>query len=80
MSRQASVEDIQKWMLIKLRQAIRGQRVRSNIERWLSGELGKDHEFPAMNFGAHLGDEAVSFVRDPRNRAALDAEWIEDPR
>lgn len=79
MSQQASIEDIQKWMLIRLRQALRGQKVRSNIERWLNGEFGKNHEFPVMSFGANLGDEAIRFVQDPRNRAALDSEWIRDP-
>lgn len=80
MSQPATVEDVQRWMLIKLRQALRGQKVRSNIERWLSGEFGKDFEFPAMTFGAKLGDEAIAFIRDSKNRKALESEWIEDPR
>ena len=80
MSRPASVEDVQKWMLIRLRQTLRGAKVRSNIERWLSGELGKMHEFPVMSFGAHLADEALDFIKDPRNREVLNAEWIENPR
>ena len=79
MSQPASIEDIQKWMLIKLRKSLRGQGVRGNIERWLSGEFGGVREFPAMTFGAKLSDEALAFVRDPQNRKALDAEWIENP-
>lgn len=78
MSGPTSADDIKRWMLVKFRQTIRGRKVTDNIERWLHGELGKSFEFKAMEFNVMLADEALAFVRAPENRAALDAERLDD--
>lgn len=65
-----SVSDLKAWARMHFEERLRGERLTAQFERWASGELGQDYMF---QIDMRLNDAVAAFIRDPANRAKLDA-------
>lgn len=72
---QARVNDVKRWLLRGFRETLRGQFLTSEIQRWLNGEVGSTYTFEAAP-RVVLDERTLNFIRDPVNRAKLDAERL----
>jgi len=72
---QARVNDVKRWLLRGFRETLRGQFLTGEIQRWLNGECGPTYTFEAPP-RIVLDERTANFIREPANRAKLDAERL----
>lgn len=67
------VDDVRKWVINTVRQIMRGDRAKTQIGRWLSGELGPSHSF---SFPIVLDDKVYTALQNTMRKAEIDKEEL----
>ena len=69
----AQVDEVRKWVINTVRQIMRGDRAKTQITRWLSGELGPSHSF---SFPIVLDDKVYTALKSPSRKTEIDQETL----
>ena len=69
--------NVKRWILGHVRKMLRGEKITSQIDRFVSGELKTDGQ-PRYMFQLEivLDDRTIEAIRDPKNREALSKEEL----
>ena len=67
------VNDVRKWVINTVRQIMRGDRAKTQITRWLSGELGSSHSFSVPIV---LDDKVYTALKSTVRKAEIDKEEL----
>lgn len=67
------VDDVRKWVINTVRQIMRGDRAKTQISRWLSGELGPSHSF---TFPIVLDDKVHKALKNAMRKVEIAKEEL----
>jgi hypothetical protein len=67
------IDDVRRWVINTVRQIMRGDRAKTQITRWLSGELGPSHSF---SFPIVLDDKVYKALKNTMRKAEIAKEEL----